>query len=585
VAIAASGAVVRAPDASGAVVCAPDAPGAATRTPEPDLAEVKGRLPNGRRATVRLQFKKGLSVEAKDLPDAFVSKKGSPPQWLPYEDMTPQGKRWALAAMFPQDVWGADGVRHKVRWPKLESVWLLSALFTGNGQHYNKLMAANPGNPEVLEEGHVWRIPTALLSPDFGGGANAHSSDLPEDEPSDEDSTDKFRAMLTYGKDAQGSFAAYRLRKGEALYSSVVMRYTDLVDAKEVNQLAARIAKRSGIDDVRSIQPGQAIKIPLDCLAAPFLPEGSKGLAEDRQVRAEVKKTAKIEAGPRLSGVRIVLDPGHGGIDPGAKANGVWESDFVYDITMRVRRLLELGTDAQVMTTLRYEGIGFGTRDSIPSMTREAVLLTTPPTPNDGESPISTSVNLRWVLANHFFRVAGAATQATGAAAQAPKAVRAAKAADPRKTLFISFHADSLHPSTRGTMVYTPAANMVPSEHSWSAKGVDVAELKHGASVSFTARQKVAMEAQSRIFAEGLLKELRKDGLPIHANRPIRNAINRSGKTFVPAVIRTNAATTKVLVEVANLQNEEDAALLRSADFREQFAGAVVRAIRVHFKK
>jgi hypothetical protein len=234
-------------------------------------------------------------------------------------------------------------------------------------------------------------------------------------------------------------------------------------------------------------------------------------------------------------------------------------------------------------------------------MTREAVLLTTPPLPNDGESPISTSVNLRWVLANHFFRTAGAATKApkaagaatqapkaAGAATQAPKAAGAAtqapKAVDPRKTMFISFHADSLHPSTRGTMVYTPAANMVPSKHTWSPKGVNVAELKHGASTSFTARQKVVMEAQSRVFAEGLLKELRKEGIQIHANRPVRNAINRSGKTFVPAVIRTNAAMTKVLVEVANLQNEEDAALLKNADFREKFASAVVRAIRVHFK-
>jgi len=531
---------------------------------EPDVAEVKGRLPNGRPAHVRLQFKRGVVVEAKDLPEAFISGKGDRPQWLPFEDLAPQGKKWALAAMFPQDVWDSDGVRHTVRWPNLESVWLLGALFSGNGQHYNRLMAANPDNPEIFKEGHVWRIPKTLLSPDLGGEAGPLDGD-PQEERGIEEDTDKLRAMLTYGKDPQGSFAAYKLRKGEALYSSVVLRFTDLLDAKEVNQLAGRIAKRSGIGDVRYIQPGQVIKIPLDCLADPFLPEGSKGLAEDRQMRAEVKKTAKIEAGPRLSGVRIVLDPGHGGIDPGAKANGVWESDFVYDITMRVRRLLELNTDAQVMTTLRYEGIGFGTRDTIHAMTREAVLLTTPPIPNDGESPRSTSVNLRWVLANHFFR--------------------ASKATDPRKTLFISFHADSLHPSTRGAMVYTPGSNLVPNTHSWSPNGADVAELKQGASTAFTARQKVAMEAQSRIFAEGLLKELRKDDLPIHENRPIRNVISRSGKTFVPAVIRTNAATTKVLVEVANLQNEEDAALLRSADFREQFAGAVVRAIRAHFKK
>ncbi|MDR1840892.1 MAG: N-acetylmuramoyl-L-alanine amidase [Holophagales bacterium] len=532
---------------------------------DPDMAEVKGRLPGGKTVVVRLQFKKGVSISSKNLPKAFIAKSGNLPQWLYFEDLTPQGKRWALTSLFPQDKWTGGEVRHRVRWPKLESVWLISSLYTGHGQNYDKLMAANPKNPEVFKEGDIWRIPKVLLSPDFGGLAKAPDKSQPEDELSDEDRTVTFRAMLAYEKDAQGNYAAYRMRKGEALYSSVVMRFTDLVDAREVNELAIRIAKRSGIKDVRSIQPGQLIKIPTDCLADPFQPEGSRGLAEDRQMRAEVRRTTKIEAGPRLSGVRIVLDPGHGGIDSGARANGVWESDFVYDIAMRVRRLLELNTDAQVSITLRYEGIGFGIRDDIPAMTKEAVLLTTPPIPNDGESSISDSVNLRWVLANHFFATP--------------------KAADKRKTIFISFHADSLHPSTRGSMVYVPASNLVPSKYAWAGKGIQAAELKQGASVSFTARQKLEMEAQSLIFAEGLLKELRREKLPIHANRPIRNVINRSGRNFVPAVIRTNNAMTKALIEVVNLQNEEDAALLKDADFREQYARAIVRAIRAHFKK
>ncbi|MDR0498807.1 MAG: N-acetylmuramoyl-L-alanine amidase [Holophagales bacterium] len=535
-----------------------------TAAVEPDLAEVRGRLPNGKFALVRLQFKKGVVVDSKELPKTFATKKGSLPQWLPYEDLTTEGKRWTLKALFPKDEWNKDGIKHSVRWPKLESVWLLSTLFTGYGQHYDKLMDANPNKPELFKEGDIWLIPKILLSPEFGGAAKAPDRSQPEDELSDEARTAAFRAMLSYEKDSKGDYAAYKLRKSETLYYSVVMRYTDLVDAKEVNQLANIIAKRSDIDDVRSIQPGQLIKIPLEYLTDPFMPEGSKGLAEERQMRAEVRRTAKIEAGPRLSGVRIVLDPGHGGIDSGARANGVWESDFVYDITMRVRRLLEFNTEAQVSTTLRYEGIGFGIRNSIPSMTKNAVLLTTPPKPNDGESAISTSVNLRWVLANHFFT--------------------RPKAADSRKTIFISFHADSLHPSSRGSMVYVPASNLVPSKFTWSGDGTHVSELRYGASVSFTARQKLESEARSHIFAEGLLKILDQEGLPIHANRPIRNAINRSGKSFIPAVIRTNMAMTKVLIEVVNLQNEEDAVLLKAPDFRERYAEAVVKAIRTHFK-
>ncbi|MCL1908521.1 MAG: N-acetylmuramoyl-L-alanine amidase [Holophagaceae bacterium] len=529
---------------------------------DPELAEVKGMLPNGKRAAVRLQYKVGIVVEAKDLPKAFIAKQGELPMWLPYEDLTAEAKKWALTALFPSDAWGIDEIRHKVRWPKVESVWLISALFTGNGQNYDKLMLANPQNPEQLREGDAWRIPTTMLSQEFGG-RSAEPAKNPVEGGFD-DATAALRAMLTYQKDAQGEFAGYRLRKGEALYSSVVMRYTDLVDAKEVNELATRIAKRSNIDDVRSIQPGQLIKIPLDCLADPFLPEGSKGLAENRQMLAEVRRTVKIEAGPRLSGVRIVLDPGHGGVDSGARANGVWESDYVYDIAMRVLRLLQANTDAEIFTTLRYPSIGFGVRELIPQMTRDATLMSTPPKPHGGESSSNTCVNLRWVMANHFFT--------------APRKL------DLRKTIFISFHADSRHPSARGTMVYVPASNLVPNKFSWGGAGTRVAELKRGSSVNFTARQKIESEAQSRLFGEGLLKELGKTGLPVHENRPLRNVINRSGKTFVPAVIRTNVATTKVLIEVVNMQNEEDAALLKNADFREHFAEAVVKSVRTHFR-
>jgi N-acetylmuramoyl-L-alanine amidase len=535
--------------------------------PEPDIAEVKGRLPNGKTATLRLQFKKGVTIASKDLPKGFLANNGELPQWVPFHDLSPQGKQWALKALFPGDVWAKDEIRHKVRWPNLESVWLISALFTGFGQHYDKLMEFNPKNSEKLKEGDVWRMPKSILSPDFGGAAKTPERGQPEDELSDEARTATFRSMLSYGKDAQGEYAAYKMRKGETLYSSVVMRFTDLDDVKEVNQLAERVAKRSNIDikKVQLIQPGQLIKIPLDCLADPFLPEGSKGLAEERQLRAEVRRAAKIEAGPRLSGVRIVLDPGHGGIDSGARAHGVWESDYVYDIAMRVRRLLELNTDAQIAATLRFDGIGYGIRDNIAAMTKDAKLMTTPPTQNDAESSRSARLNLRWVLANHIFLTP--------------------KPKDSRKTLFISFHADSLHPDRRGTMVYIPASNLAPSSHSWAGDGLKVAELKRGGRVDFTERQKKESEAQSLIFAEELLKALRRENIPVNPNRPIRNVVKRGGSAYIPAVIRNNNATTKVIIEMVNLQNEEDAALIKNANFREQYAEAVLRAIRAHFKK
>lgn len=539
---------------------------AAAQEPAPVLA--RARTPEGRAILLRLQFRKGLSVEGKALPRAFLAKGADASGWVPFEGLSAEGKRWALAALFPEDQWRQEEIRHRVGHPEVESVWTLAALFTGHGQNYDRLMAENPDLPEKLREGDVWRIPRALLSADLGGSGKGPDRSQPEDELDDEARVAAYRGLLSFDADAQGKYAAYRLRKGEALYSSVVIRYTDRVDPKGVNELADRIARRSGIANVRGIQPGQLIKVPVEFLADPFQPEGSSQLAEEREVRAEVRRTVRVEAGPKLKGVRIVLDAGHGGVDPGARANGLWESDFVYDIAMRVRRLLEQETEAQVSSTIRYPGLGFKSREAIRAPSRAAEILTTPPFAVDGESPSAVSVHLRWVLANDLFA-----------------AFRKSKG-DAQKTLFLSFHADSLHPSARGSMIYVPGAALVPAAFSLGgAKTGRVAEARRASHVAFTGREKLQGEARSRQFSEALLKALQKDRIPIHANRPIRNVIYRGGGKWVPAVIRYSTGATKALIEVANLTNEDDAANLRDPDFRERYAAAVVNAIRAYYRR
>jgi N-acetylmuramoyl-L-alanine amidase len=41
-----------------------------------------------------------------------------------------------------------------------------------------------------------------------------------------------------------------------------------------------------------------------------------------------------------LSGRTVIIDPGHGGFDPGAVRNGVMEKDLVLDVSLRLRRML-----------------------------------------------------------------------------------------------------------------------------------------------------------------------------------------------------------------------------------------------------
>ena len=542
-------------------------PPALSAQAEPAPAQVVAEAPNGARIQLRLVFKKGIQVQGTRLPDRFV-KTGTAEGWVAYEDLSPEAKRWALQSMFPEDDWRQEEIRHRVRWPELESVWLMASLFSGHGQNYDQLQQANPRNPERLRKGDLWIVPRSLFSVDLGGSVRGVvDRSQPEDDLDDAARILAYRALLTYGEDAEGRYALYHLRRGEALYSSVVMRYSDRVYPKDVNDLALAIARRSGIQDVRGIQPGQVVKIPVEYLADPFQPEGSKALEDDREIREEVRRTRRVEAGPRLAGVRIVLDAGHGGVDVGAMANGVWESDYVYDIAMRVRRILEQDTEAVVSCTIRYPACGFRVRDDIARPTRSAEILTTPPFANDGESPNAVSVHLRWVLANDLLATF-------------------ARRGDFQKTLFISFHADALHPSAQGTMVYVPGAAAVPASFALSpSRGAGVAEMKRGGHVAFTEKERLQAEAHSRLFAEGLLGALKREQLPIHSNRPIRNIIRRDGKIYLPAVIRYSNAAAKVLVEVANLTNEEDAASLQDPAFREQYAEAVVKGIRAYFGK
>ena len=50
---------------------------------------------------------------------------------------------------------------------------------------------------------------------------------------------------------------------------------------------------------------------------------------------------------------KVVIDPGHGGHDPGATANGVTEAELVLDIALRLQALLEQVPGLEVVLTRR----------------------------------------------------------------------------------------------------------------------------------------------------------------------------------------------------------------------------------------
>jgi N-acetylmuramoyl-L-alanine amidase len=54
-----------------------------------------------------------------------------------------------------------------------------------------------------------------------------------------------------------------------------------------------------------------------------------------------------------LGVARIVIDPGHGGHDPGAQVTGLNEADLVLDVALRLESLLQERSDVEVILTRR----------------------------------------------------------------------------------------------------------------------------------------------------------------------------------------------------------------------------------------
>jgi len=67
-----------------------------------------------------------------------------------------------------------------------------------------------------------------------------------------------------------------------------------------------------------------------------------------------------------LSVSRIVIDPGHGGHDPGARGRGITEAELVLDVALRLETLLQKSAGVEVLLTRR-------SNDFIPLSERTAI--------------------------------------------------------------------------------------------------------------------------------------------------------------------------------------------------------------------
>ncbi|MCB1057063.1 MAG: N-acetylmuramoyl-L-alanine amidase [Acidobacteria bacterium] len=527
---------------------------------------------------------------------------------IPIELLIPELRRRVLGALFPHDRARADAWEHRVgRFPDLpsETLWRVAERFTGAGANYRQLRELNRLPDNDVDVGQTIRIPATLLLPAFraeveaaaasgapavlpavlaqtvtavgptvvpsltaptpvAAAASEARASVPEPLVGNavQDTGSDFR--LQYGRDAQGEYAVYRLKPGEALYSSVVVRFTGRIYATDVNALAAEIARRNGVEDVTDMPIGFPVKIPYDLLQPEFLPPGHPRRVEYEAAQRASAKFSNPVRSTDLAGITVILDAGHGGRDIGTSKLGVWESTYVYDIMVRLKEHLETYTSARVYTTTRDgDTLRIVDRDVLP-YTREHQVLTTPPYSLMEDSRVG--VHLRWYLANSLYRDA------------------LKRGSKPEDVVFISLHADSLHPSLRGAMAYIPDAEL--RRGTFGKQGyvyTSRREVREKPRVSYSWRERTQSEGLSRQLAEAVIGSLRQRQLAVHKEQPVRQKIYRGRNPWVPAVLRFNAVPAEILLEVCNLSNDEDRRLLQSRAFRQSTALAIADGLRSYY--
>jgi N-acetylmuramoyl-L-alanine amidase len=422
----------------------------------------------------------------------------------------------------------------------------LAIRYAGNKSAAPLIRAANGGAEPAA--GKFYKIPSGVLLEDHRRRVLAalYPDELPV-------------PPLKYKSDRKGKYAEYRLQRGEALYSAVVVRFTGRMDVQEVNELASRIARRSGIRNVRSIPAGYPVKIPQELLFPEFQPPDSPAR---KQREAEVVATARhgLSAGVlQLAGVHVILDAGHGGKDPGAMRMGIYEDEHAYDVMCRVVGLLKEKTEAEVYTTIydrssKYRPLrGRIHQDTDESLVRGTVQ------DNQGKYPAfdgrmvldlrrpgttKNGVNKRFELANQRF---GDLRK---------------RGIDGERVVFLSFHADALHRSIRGAMIYVPGSESAGA-------------LPRGVSP----REREKAMGLSRKLAREIISGLRNRKVFIHPKPTIRDRIIRGRRSFIPGVVRESKVPHALLIEIANLNNSKDRRLLVKTEFRQRFAEAVVDSL------
>ena len=550
-----------------------DAASSYTRRIDGDLS---AQIMNGKRiyllARVRARAEQqAIAYAVMTEPDRFARYVKSQGLRVPLHRLNDEYRREVTERLFRHDRSTRTGWRHRVTYADNskdggESLWRIAEWFTGAGPEWKEIAAYNNRSAkQSLRTGDIIVIPDHLLLPAYRERPTPAPLPLPAVAPDTPYRLTAPHGDLLFREDARGPYAAYKLRRGETLYTDVAIRFCGRVKYRDVMDVAHEIARRSSIANVNRIAPGRTIKIPLELLAPDYLPRTDPERRAYEQARAAASVYFSTTRRQNLRGITVILDSGHGGADPGAIGpQQTYEDEVCYDVVVRVQRILQDETAARVVLLVQDRSQGFRVTDRARfSNDKDEILLTTPPY---AMTDAKTSVNLRWYLANSIYRRA------------------LADGATPDEVVFTSFHADALHPAVNGAMVYIPGARYTRGPNGRTGRVYTKrAEVREAQYVKISRGTRIRNEGHSRNFARLFISNLQRHRLPIHKDKPVRAFIYRGRRRFVPGVIRQTLVPTKVLVELVNLKNAGDAARIRNPEFRERFARAYVDTVLAYY--
>ena len=468
---------------------------------------------------------------------------------LPLILLKPRLRGGILRVLYPEDELTEKGWAHHVSDP-LETLIQLTEAYTGSKRRFRELARLNRiSNIDVLRAGRIITIPLNWIPLELGFQPTVVKKPL----------------GLVYDKKIGRSYATYTLRKNETLYS-VILRFTDRARAGEVQRMAKIMLELNHINGVRAVPAGRPMRFPVEWLSPEYL---GKTTAKLRPV-PKVTPRATPRSGIASGQVHVIIDPGHGGVDPGAvygnrrKRNLVYEHEIVYDIALRLDKLLQAtGYGSHMTITDKAQALPVE-KVSTRRLGRERVRVTPPYWIQSND----VGVNMRVFLIDSIYR----------------RLIKKQKVR-PENIILISIHGDALAPTLRGAMVYFPDHRLRTQE--FGPRGNVYRRRKEAipAAIRFSQRSNKQIYLASKRFGGLIISALKSVGMRVGGRRPVRSYYYRNGERTLPAVLRYSRIPTSVLVEVANLNNLHDRNAILKSTTRQRIAQGLVNAVKRYRRK